>query len=692
MKKVLSTIIVLLVINQCVFSKNNYKDYTLEKIERYKSEAKCKVSFVPLEIGEVTPRGWLAVWAKRAANGITGHLDEYCDVFKYGWKGFGFKAQGAHPDGTGWPIEQCGYWLDGATKLGYILRDSALIRKTSERLNLVVNGVLNGSKTFIYWKPKSITEDYFNNWAHSLMGRALVSYYQGTHNPKILDALTKVYSQYHLLRSTEKYRSTLDLLMYSMRGSTNLDAMSETYLMSGNKSILDSIIKFSKDVNTIATEDELMSLNENRPMTDTTQIHGVSYYEGLKVPAIMSLWNSDRNGIDISSHILSWGEHGNLLPYGVCSSQEFLSGVGSIRNTETCNVPTSMWSFLWMLRLTGNSHWSDKVENVFFNAGPAPIARDWKTMCYFQSPNRFDTKIPDYPRISGPGGLKYTKTGATLCCVGNVNNVIPDYISNMWMATMDNGLAYTLYGPCCVSKRIKDTDVRIICDTHYPFSNNIKIAFHLSKSIKMPVYLRIPGWCKKSIIVLNGRKINLVSSDGFVKIERKWNNNDRIVLTLPMKVSVHQGNETPYPQVSYFKSTKEAHDTSVHNHFEYVTYGPLLLSLPIKDINPNEVALNTKYNYALNINPLNIAKDVKVVKRTMVKDWAWKIEDAPILLRVKAEEFDWRPMQFQPLPSKSISSNKETTIDLIPYGCTKFRVTMFPVTKETWKTRINRKQ
>ncbi len=681
MRRTLITV-VLLVEGLYAFSQTICRDYTHEKIERYKKEAKSEIHFVPLEIGEITPRGWLDVWARRAASGITGHLDEYCDVFKYGWKGFGFNAPGANADGTGWPIEQCSYWLDGATKLGYILHDSTLIRKTSDRLNMVVNGALNGSKTFIYWRPQSITEDIFNNWAHALMGRALVSYYQATHDQRILQALVKVYSQYHLLLPTKESRLILNSLMDRMRGSTNIDAMSETYLMSGEKSILDSIVKFSNDVNTIAAEKECMLLNVNEPMTDVTQLHGVSFYEEFKIPAIMSLWTGDLKGSKISRHILSWGEQGNLLPYGICSSEENLAGIGSLRNTETCNIPTSMWSFLWMLRLTGESEWSDKIEKVFFNAGPAPVARDWATMCYFQSPNRFNTQIPDYPL--GPEGLKFTKTGSTLCCVGNVNNIIPDYISNMWMATMDGGLAFTLYGPCCISKRMNGVDVKIDCETQYPFNDHIKINMNLSKSVKMPLYFRVPRWCKHTSIVVNGHRIQARSSNGFAKIERHWSNRDRIELTLPMNVNVHQQREIPYPQVSYFKSLKEAGDTTVHNPFEYVTYGPLLFSLPIKDVNPNCVATNVKYNYALNIATSNIMKDVMVVKKNMVKDWAWKIGEAPITLKVKAKEFDWKPTKFQPLPSDPVSSNKCTIINLVPYGCAKFRVTMFPVTKETW--------
>ena len=96
----------------------------------------------PLKPGAVTPEGWILDWAKDAANGITGHLDDYSPTFSEAWKGYGFKAMGATANGGGWPLEQCSYWLDGAIRLGYILKDSALIKKASARLDTVVDGVL----------------------------------------------------------------------------------------------------------------------------------------------------------------------------------------------------------------------------------------------------------------------------------------------------------------------------------------------------------------------------------------------------------------------------------------------------------------------------------------------------------------------------------------------------------------------
>jgi hypothetical protein len=79
--------------------------------------------FSPLPPGAVEPAGWLRDWAVSARQGITGHLDEDHAVFGGAWKGTQIKAPNAAADGTGWPLEQCAYWLDGALRLGLVLQD-----------------------------------------------------------------------------------------------------------------------------------------------------------------------------------------------------------------------------------------------------------------------------------------------------------------------------------------------------------------------------------------------------------------------------------------------------------------------------------------------------------------------------------------------------------------------------------------
>ena len=113
-------------------------------------------------------------------------------MFRDAWKGIPVAAPAAAADGTGWPLEQCAYWLNGLLDLGFVLHNDALIQKATQRLALVVNGVNRGGTSLIYWKKEK--PQGFNLWAQSQMGRALVEWYKATGQRRILDALVRAYA------------------------------------------------------------------------------------------------------------------------------------------------------------------------------------------------------------------------------------------------------------------------------------------------------------------------------------------------------------------------------------------------------------------------------------------------------------------------------------------------------------------
>lgn len=659
------------------------KDYSAAKIKLLGEYAKVQPAYVPLEVGEVKPRGWILEWAQAAANGITGHLDEYQPVYGNGWKGFGFKAMNTNPkDGTGWPIEQCSYWLDGAVKLAYMIDDEALKRKVADRLAYVIDGVVDkGAETFIWWKDKSIVNDGFNNWGHGIMGRALVSYYQATHNPKILRALTKVYEHFPIQLPDGSFAVP--------RGATNIDAMTEAFLASGDTAILHRIVEYSRNQG-VKQNMQMLSSLDGRKHEGYRTMHGVTFYEGVRVPVILNMWSGDGSELQAARHFMDWGFGDNLLPLGLTSCEEYLSGVGAMRSVETCCVPTSMWAYTWFTRLTGETRWMDLAESVFLNAGPAPIARDWKTMCYYQQLDRLSTTLPGEPPVPGDGDLMFTPFGAkVLCCVGSCNWIIPNYVQNMWMATPDGGLACMLYGPCEVKKQLGETMIDIVCDTEFPFGERIEMTLKTDGGrVKMPLSFRVPEWAEGMTVAVNGREQHVEAVNGMVRIEREWTDGDRISVRLPMHVSLGEGKEIPYPRDKYFvgslwKSIKTVNrqvaDSICGAPFQYVKYGPLLFSLALEDVSENEVKPNQPFQFALNV--ANVRKDIKVERAEMPRQWSWKIADAPIKLRVKACNVDWTPTWSTPLPRDGVNKLGDTWLTLVPYNVTKFRVTLFPKLK-----------
>ena len=205
-----------------------------------------------------------------------------------------------------------------------------------------------------------------------------------------------------------------------------------------------------------------------------------------------------------------------------------------------------IWSNIWLYRVTGERSFGDSVERAFFNAGPAPIARDFQTMSYYQSPNRIQAGLlpADQPDSPGIGCHLFTQLGypPVLCCVGAVNRLVPNYVTHMWMATPDQGLAATLYGPCKVSAIVgAGTPLKLTCQTAYPFEDTISVAVEPQQPASFPLYFRIPGWCAKPRIAVNGVALEaVVDAKGFARIQRRWSKGRRGCLGVP-----HVGESSP---------------------------------------------------------------------------------------------------------------------------------------------------
>ena len=258
------------------------------------------------------------------------------------------------------------------------------------------------------------------------------------------------------------------------------------------------------------------------------------------MPALFHLGTGEPRYLQASRNAWRWFDQQHMLPYGVASGEEYLSGVGAFRLTETCNVVAGIWSMTWLYRIEGHGNWGDRIESAMFNAGPAPIARDFQSMCYYQSPNRIEAdRLPSEAlESSGPGCLKFSRFGhpRIMCCAGNVNRLIPLYLQHLWMATADGGLAATLYGPCTVTALAGErVPVKLICETGYPFDEAILVRVEPERVASFPLYFRVPGWCPGMRVLVNGRPARAQpDGKGFVRLARTWEKGDRVLLLLPM--------------------------------------------------------------------------------------------------------------------------------------------------------------
>ena len=399
-----------------------------------------------------------------------------------------------------------------------------------------------------------------------------------------------------------------------------------------------------------------------------------------------------------------------MQPFGVNVGDEYLGLTSAFRGTESCDIVHSMWNYLWLLRIGGEATCADRVERAFLNAGPAAVSRDFKTHVYYQSPNRISATLPGAAKGMN-SRFNFRPFHRPKCCTYNLQRMLPLYVMHMWMATYDNGLAWTLYGPCAVDALAGNgVPVKLEATTAYPFEETIRLKVSPRRDAEFPLYFRLPEWAGKRgtgtfcaqhpegrpgkrclshfsqapSIRVNGSDVAATDDGrGFVRVARLWKPGDQVELRFPMPVRVTGGHDHGVEQQGI---------DAAGGLYASLYLGPLLMVLPIADLGPNTPDAGAPWQYAFDLPSADAIAKLVVRRAAMPEKWDWPLR-SPVELSLPAARADWVPKalsgqirtvcldRLYTLPAGPVKAKSTETIRLVPYGCTKFRISMFPITQ-----------
>ena len=284
----------------------------------------------------------------------------------------------------------------------------------------------------------------------------------------------------------------------------------------------------------------------------------------------------------------------------------------------------------------------------------------------------------------GSTWMAFRPTHETECCAGNVHRFMPNYVAHMWLRRKDGSIAAALYGPSAATFDLPNgRQCHIAQRTSYPFDGEIEFSFGLKERTDIPFLLRIPAWCRDAKIYVNGKLWRDACPAGtFVTLRRKFRNGDRIRLCLSMQPVMN----------------------TVPGQGIYVQRGPLLFSYPVPQrktadrtvyANMNgKVPGNPEFecwsiepagpwNYALCSDPVIPLKVIRT-KPAAAGSYPFDPEHTPVKISVPVKPIDWEleKGRYTPrLPAEGIAravSDRIEYLELIPYGCTELRLTVFP--------------
>ncbi len=643
-------------------------------------------AFIKLPVTSIQPKGWLHEYLQRQRSGLTGNLGNisaWLQKENNAWLSKDGKGD------FGW--EEVPYWLKGYANIGYILKDKAMI----DEAKIWIEGVLNSQRADGNFGPTSVdgnnAEDF---WPKMIMMYCLQSYYEYADDKRVIPFMQNFF-RYQLNYPEEKFLKHFHYWQ-GLRTGDNLHSVLWLYNITGDAWLLDLAKKIHRNSNSWANRN---TMRKDKNLPDWFRLlpdwHNVNIAQGFREPATYYQLSKDVKDLQASYEVFEIiRKYFGQVPGGMFGGDE-ISRPGHAdprQGTETCGFVEEMNSDEHMLRLTGDAMWADQAENVAFNSYPAAVMPDFKSLRYITSPNMVLNDSKDHsPGIFNKGPFLMMNPFSSRCCQHNHSQGWPYYSENLWMATPDNGLAAVLYAASKVNAKVADQqEVQFEQATNYPFYEELLFTFTSEKPVSFPLYLRIPAWCAHAELFINGKKENIQAAGAkYIKIERQWKNNDRLILKLPMEVVVREWKE--------------------NKNSVSVNYGPLTFSLKIdenyirkesdktaigdsrwqknvdKDAWPSfEIHPASDWNYALHL-PAVKNLSFKVIKKPWPKNnFPFTTSDVPIQITASAKQVPgWTIDKYglcgelMQSPVATISPVKEVT--LIPMGAARLRISQFPV-------------
>ena len=631
------------------------------------------VFFLELPAGSIEPRGWLREFLCRQRDGMTGHLGQISAWLQ--------KNDNAwlSPDGKGkWGWEEVPYWLRGYQELAYLLQEPAMM----EEVQFWMEGVLKSQRQNGDFGPDQRFEDGSRDyWGNMIMLFCLQSYYEYTGEQRVLELMRR-YFQYQLKVPEKQF---LTGYWQRMRGGENLFSVYWLYNRTAEPWLLELAEKIHR-----CTADWRM---EN----DLPNWHNVNIAQGFREPAVYYLLSGSPKDLEFAyKNFWEVRKRYGQVPGGMFGGDENCRpGYDDPRQCiETCGIVEQMFSDEMMMRISGDPFWADHCEEAALNMYPAAVMPDFRALRYLTAPNlAVSDRLDHHPGVDNSGPFLVMNPLSHRCCQHNHSHGWPNYARSLWYASPDGGACAALYAACRVRLRVADgTEISIDEDTRYPFEEEIRLVVGVPRPTAFPLYLRVPAWCQDASLHLNGQPIRFQPrpGGGYIRLERTWQDKDRLTLTLPMRLRVQRW-------------------TANHNSAT-VYYGPLAFSLKIQEryvrADSAETALgdskwqesldrtqwpayeifpDSPWNYGLVLEEDAPEKGFELLRKPWPADnFPFTLASVPLELKTKARKIaHWTLDRFglcAPLQDSPVRSAEPTeTVTLVPMGAARLRISAFPV-------------
>ncbi|PLL96098.1 hypothetical protein CWN68_17610 [Klebsiella michiganensis] len=207
---------------------------------------------------------------------------------------------------------------------------------------------------------------------------------------------------------------------------------------------------------------------------------------------------------------------------------------------ESCASIGLMMFARRMLEMEADSQYADVMERALYNTVLGGMALDGKHFFYV-NPLEVNPKSLKFNHIYDHVKPVRQRWFGCACCPPNIARELTS-LGHYIYTPHDDALYINLYVGNSVEIPVGNEALRLRISGNYPWQEQVKIVVDSSSPVHHTLALRLPDWCDKPQVTLNGVPVTQDVRKGYLHISHLWQEGDTLQLTLPMPVRRIYGN------------------------------------------------------------------------------------------------------------------------------------------------------
>ena len=189
---------------------------------------------------------------------------------------------------------------------------------------------------------------------------------------------------------------------------------------------------------------------------------------------------------------------------------------------ETCAAIGLIFFAHRMLAIEADARYADVLERALYNGSISGVSLDGKHFFYVNP-------------LASDGTHHRKEWFGCACCPPNIARLLASL--GGYVASTAHGALYVhLYAAGSLCAAVDGKQVTVAQKTSYPWDGNVKLTLRLDEPATFDLMLRVPGWCPKHSVKVNGKRVGHRLVKGYARLSREWQSGDRVELALDMPI------------------------------------------------------------------------------------------------------------------------------------------------------------